>query len=308
MRKPYGVEIDYTPTVKTALHTPALEEVAQVLQSALQANFATAHVAAVDCPDLSQAPFSLAAPGICGSTAIVDIGGVPYLTPTPKLNHVYNLRHVAEEIGNPKAVFIGAGAGSWRLTGVNCELMPNTNIGTGDIRTTYAKIQADGTGLLTHYESNEFSILLNVLASNGERGRVLKVEAATRTGPKNFVTCMREALKAHFGEQPVGLGGAFVIENASAKIHVMPDFAAQPLQTEEEVQQWLRFFTYTSPLTCLSVFVSHDPGLGLRVEHTHCFSAHGQGGHYHHDTTPAEVSYTGYFVVAENLFRVDRPM
>lgn len=48
-------------------------------------------------------------------------------------------------------------------------------------------------------------------------------------------------------------------------------------------------------------------GLALRIEHTHCFSAHGHGGHYHHDTTPATVRYTGYFVLAETLFRIDAP-
>ena len=93
-----------------------------VLENALQTNFASASVTIVDCPDLSQAPFSLASAGICGNTAIVDIGGVPYLTPTPKLERVYNLKYIAEEIGNPGAVFIGAGAGSSRLTGVNCEV------------------------------------------------------------------------------------------------------------------------------------------------------------------------------------------
>lgn len=60
--------------------------------------------------------------GICGNPSIVDVGGVPYLSPTPKLNHIYNLKHVATEIGNPDAFFIGAGAGSWRLAGVNCEV------------------------------------------------------------------------------------------------------------------------------------------------------------------------------------------
>jgi hypothetical protein len=43
------------------------------------------------------------------------------------------------------------------------------------------------------------------------------------------------------------------------------------------------------------------------MEHTHCFSDHGVGGHYHYDATPADVAYEGYFVVAERLFRVDEP-
>ena len=48
--------------------------------------------------------------------------------------------------------------------------------------------------------------------------------------------------------------------------------------------------------------------MDLRIEHTHCFSCHGKGGHYHYDTTPDTVEYEGYFVVAEQLIRVDRPL
>ncbi len=45
----------------------------------------------------------------------------------------------------------------------------------------------------------------------------------------------------------------------------------------------------------------------LRVEHTHCFSNHGEGGHYHYDTTPTDVEYHGYYTLAEKLYRIDRP-
>ncbi|GBO21390.1 Ester hydrolase C11orf54, partial [Araneus ventricosus] len=48
-------------------------------------------------------------------------------------------------------------------------------------------------------------------------------------------------------------------------------------------------------------------GLNMRVEHTHCFSDHGVGGHYHEDTTPEEVEYEGYFNLAETLYRIDQP-
>jgi len=47
-------------------------------------------------------------------------------------------------------------------------------------------------------------------------------------------------------------------------------------------------------------------GLGLRMEHFHCFSEHGDGGHFHYDVTPQEAEYIGYFNVAEYMFRVDQ--
>jgi hypothetical protein len=87
----------------------------------------------------------------------------------------------------------------------------------------------------------------------------------------------------------------------------MPDFSPTPLITDEQKQNWLKFYEMDSPLVCLSVLHSHDPGLDLRIEHTHCFSDHGEGGHYHYDTTPEEVQYEAWFNVAEVLYRIDRP-
>ncbi len=55
----------------------------------------------------------------------------------------------------------------------------------------------------------------------------------------------------------------------------------------------------------LKWFVSQ--GLDLRVEHTHCFSDHGEGGHYHMDTSPETVEYHGYYTLAESVYRVDQP-
>ena len=59
---------------------------------------------------------------------------------------------------------------------------------------------------------------------------------------------------------------------------------------------------------CDTVISLHSQGLDLRVEHTHCFSAHGEGGHYHYDITPDDVDYHGYYTVAEQLVRIDRPV
>ena len=88
----------------------------------------------------------------------------------------------------------------------------------------------------------------------------------------------------------------------------MPDFSKTPLKTKEEVNEWLRYFDMAASLACLSVFHSYDPGLDLRMEHTHCFSDHNKGGHYHEDMTPDEVEYEAYFNVASVLYKIDRPV
>jgi len=87
----------------------------------------------------------------------------------------------------------------------------------------------------------------------------------------------------------------------------MPDFSKEPLKSRAEVGKWLKYFDMAAPLVCLSVFHSHDPGLDLRIEHTHCFSDHGEGGHYHDDVTPESVEYEAYFNLASTLYRIDRP-
>ena len=122
--------------------------------------------------------------------------------PMVQRNKLYNLVDIAAEIELPGAAFIGAGAGSSRLTGTNCELMPNSNLATGNIMTHYAKMQ-DGKPVTTRYMSNEFGLLGNLLASEGKRGRVLKVTATGRIGEKTFVNAIRTALAAKYGEQPV---------------------------------------------------------------------------------------------------------
>eukprot|EP00042_Codosiga_hollandica_P055804 m.789771 g.789771 ORF g.789771 m.789771 type:complete len:160 (-) comp59198_c0_seq2:1234-1713(-) len=137
--------------------------------------------------------------------------------------------------------------------------MPNINLATHEIKSHFAKIDQSGNGQLVHYESYEFSILCNLLASQGQPGKVIRVRASHRTAETNFVSCMRAAVKAHYGDKPVGIGGAFLIRTGKAKIHIMPDFSSTPLLSDAEVNQWLRFFHYDAPLVCLSTFVSHDP-------------------------------------------------
>ncbi|KAH0625202.1 hypothetical protein JD844_033428 [Phrynosoma platyrhinos] len=103
----------------------------------------------------------------------------------------------------------------------------------------------------------------------GGNAEVIEVKANRRTGEQNFISCIRKTLEKSYSDKPVGMGGTFVIQKGKAKVHIM--------------------------------------GFDLRLEHTHGFSHHGEGGHYHEDTTPETVEYLGYFMPAEFLFRIDRP-
>lgn len=231
--------------------------------------------------------------------------------PLPDLSKLYNFDEIAQIAEHPGGFMIGAGAGSTPFVGVNCEMM--TNVMTSSEKeglngTKIAKVnEEDGYAILENYACREFGLLGNFLISDGNPGKVLKVSASKRTGEENFITCMRHTLARYYGDKPVGLGGVFVIEKGKAKIHVMPRFSETPLKTDADVNNWLKFYDMSAPLVCVGVFESHDPGLDLRIEHFHCFSDHGEGGHYHYDVTPDDVHYTGFFSPAERLYRIDRP-
>ncbi|XP_069767521.1 ester hydrolase C11orf54 homolog isoform X1 [Narcine bancroftii] len=301
---------------KSLLHVPSLQELCEVLQEGLKKNFAEVQVSVVDCPDLAQEPYTFAASGLCGKPRIADVGGVPYLLPLPQTDKIYNLNTIAEGVELPSAFILGASAASFKAVGVNAELMPNIftkGNGKDEVNHSYsAKIDPVTGGCLLEkydekYKTCDFALLANLYISEGRPGKVVEVRSCRRTGQNNFVSCMRETLEKHFGDKPVGVGGTFLIQKGKAKIHIMPEFSSCPLNSDEELNNWLKFFDMSAPLICQSVFVSHDLGFDLRVEHTHCFSHHGEGGHFHYDTTPDTVEYLGYFLPADYIYRIDRP-
>lgn len=295
---------------KVSLSPPTLEDLVTPLRSGLSSSFEHVSVSIVTCPDLRQEPFSLAAPGLSGSPRIADIGGPPNLAPSPKLDRKYSLLDMARlmEMGS-KGALLGASAGPFHVLGMNSELMPNLSFDGETVtnRTHYAKIDGKGECLCEQLSSADCGLMANLFGSDGLTGNVLRIEAKVRTGKPNFIESIQNTLKSRFGERVISMGGVFVIRKGKANLHVMPDFSKTPLKSTDEVNNWLRYFHMDAPLTCLSVFHSHDPGLDLRIEHTHCFSDHNQGGHYHDDITPKEVEYEAYFNVAETLYRIDRP-
>ncbi|XP_053310902.1 ester hydrolase C11orf54 homolog [Spea bombifrons] len=304
-------------TESCALHVPPLEDICESFKRGLEKNYAEVHVTVVDCPDLTQKPYCFPVKGLCGKSRIADVGGVPYLVPSARLDKVYNINTVAKKINLPGAYILGAGATSHKSLGMNAEMIFSVqaeSATTPSVNDNYvASVNpADSSCLLEKYRDknsdDEFGLLSNLYASEGKPGKVIEVKVKRRTGQDNFVSCMRKSLKEHYGDNAVGIGGTFIIQEGKAKLHVMPrEFSVCPLNTDDDVNRWLKFYEMKAPLICQSVFVSHDPGFDLRLEHTHCFSHHGEGGHYHTDTTPDTVQYLGYFHPAEFLYRIDRP-
>lgn len=294
---------------KKELFCPSLEELAEVLGNGLLSMFTSVDVTVVHCPNLSEKPFMLASEGLCGNAALADVGGVPYLVPIAKKEKIYNIREITKQMNMPNAFVIGAGAGPRHEVGTNCEMMANVRLGENELINTHiAKLdEANKCQLINLKDSSEFCLLGNLFICDGKPGKVIKISVKHRKTEGNFVSAMRNILAEKYKDKPVGLGGVFVIKSGKAKLHIMPDYSDIPLKSDADVNNWLKFFTMSAPLSCLSTFISCDPGLDLRVEHTHCFSDHGEGGHYHEDIEPDVVEYEGYFNVAENIYRFDPP-
>ena len=294
---------------KHALKKPDFDPVCKSFEKSLAANYEEFKVEVVDCPDLTAAPWKLALPGLGGEPCVADVGGVPNLIPTPNVEKQYNLDTVAELCGLSDGYVIGASAVASKLLGKNAELVNNVKTGKdGVVRSMYTKIIDDKGNEYEckEYPHNEFGLLGNLFLCRGLPGKVIHVTAKIRKGSLNFINCLNKGLTEDFTD-PVAVGGTFLLTNGKAKLHVMPGFSCSPLHTEDDINNWLRFHEMSGPLTHTSVFVSKDPGLDLRLEHSHCFSDHGDGGHYHFDTTPDTVCYEGYFNLADNICRIDPP-
>ena len=162
--------------------------------------------------------------------------------------------------------------------------------------------------------------MMNLYGSSGLPGPVVKITARSRKGnQKSFTECLRRALHDAYGDaRPISMGGVFLIKSGKARFHVMPDFPPKselPFKSPKQLNDWLTSHNFEAPIVCLTVFHSADPGkrLGLRMEHTHCFSVEGgeRGGHYHYDLEAGdgveEVEYEAYFNTAKAIYRTDKP-
>lgn len=54
------------------------------------------------------------------------------------------------------------------------------------------------------------------------------------------------------------MGGMFEMKNGKVKQHVMPDFSDTPLNTEAQLNNWLRFYDMETPLVAVGTFVSAE--------------------------------------------------
>ena len=223
-------------------------------------------------------------------------------------------------------MMFGAGAGPWFHLNTNSELAPNFGWqgAFDDVNnlTYFTKVNEQGPAC-ERSRSTDCALMMNLYGSTGRPGPVLKIAAKGRKGPeKSFTDCIRHALtKKYGGDLPISIGGVFVIKSGKTNFHIMPDFPAKPPDQQytftdaKQLNDWLTYHNFdtspNSPIVCLTVFHSADPGkrMGLRMEHTHCFTtdSSNRGGHYHYDLEGEDVQYEAYFNTAKVIYRIDKP-
>ncbi|XP_065155796.1 ester hydrolase C11orf54 homolog isoform X1 [Atheta coriaria] len=310
------LHLEDVPVQRKPLVVPVLDEVVKVLTDGLRSHFEHVDVAVVDCPDLTKEPFTLASPGLGGKSKLVEVGGPAYLLPLVNRTKLYDITDVAKAAQINPAFIIGAGAGPFDHEKTNCEGIYNLNVQDGKITVQDSKLSrvnaSDPPNPIQKtipIDATNFGLLGNLHVSEGKPGKVLKVHATKRIGSMDFIASIRTSLADYYGpETPVGLGGTFLLKEGKAKTHVMPDFSSVPLQTDDALNEWLQFFNMSAPLISVGTLVTTEYGdIDLRVQHFHLYSHHGQAGHYHIDTTPDVVEYLGFFNLADEIIRVDKP-
>ncbi|XP_074603755.1 ester hydrolase C11orf54 homolog [Brevipalpus obovatus] len=307
--------------ISAPLFQPKLEDFAPILQEKLSSFYGHVEVSVTDCPDLTQKPFNMAGKGLGGRTAVAQLGGVPYLMPVPvQPMPIYSLVDISQRLDfKEEAHVLGAGCSPVTLVSAIAEYMPNIHL---------IKDQTSGKTKVTHnsrmsrmrgkekychgpLDTDCVCMLCDIYVSENKPGKVLKVVAEKRfhEGGKSLTEAMRQILAETYPEKAVSMGGVFLVTSGSINIHVMPEeFGKENLDTLEKVDKWLNFFDAKAPIVAMTSFHAKDTmNMNLRLEHTHCYSDHGEGGHYHYDTSPGSIAYEGYFNFAERVYRVDKP-
>ena len=89
------------------LSSPPLESVRTALESGLSTSFSSVSIGLVECPDLQDEPWGLAAKGLGGRPTLLHVGGVPYLVPMVQRDKVYDMQDYPSICGLDSALIIG---------------------------------------------------------------------------------------------------------------------------------------------------------------------------------------------------------
>ena len=213
-----------------ALYTPNPKDVVDTIQKGLQANYKNVEIKVFDkCPDLSEWG-NLATKGICGSSRIVDVGGLPYLyTAKYQKKTKYQLPDIIKACGLKSGLVFGSAHASHSIIGKTGELVVNSKV-PGQRMTRYCKIDAvekseqkeennnkdvaDVGPVINFYPSEEVGCTSNLFVCDGNNDdAVIYIKVSTRTGVLNITNTIRKALQNIKGvEKSTQIGVGAVIK------------------------------------------------------------------------------------------------
>eukprot|EP01084_Bolivina_argentea_P016191 30319_1 len=313
-----------------ALYTPDLKDVVPSLQKGLDANFKNVEIKVFDkCPDLSEWG-NLTTKGICGSTRIAEVGGVPYLYAKKHQKRTkYQLPDIVKACGMQTGLVFGAAHASQSIIGKTGELAVNSKV-PGPRHTRYCKIdkldaqeeekkdaqQAKVGPCVNFYPSEEVGCTSNLFICDGGNDEpVLYIKVSQRTGKLNITNAIRTALaqiKGVGGATQIGVGGVIKVTKGKVKTSIAPDFVELDWTNAESIEKSRKYFEFGPNLIMFSTFLTDDPSennkLHLTLEATNCYSlnAHcAEGGCFVESVSDDTIEYEGYFSLAKYIYRVE---
>ena len=303
------------PVKKADASDVSLSEVQAALSENLCECFKDVDVSLTQCPDLDRKPYDFFCKTI-GRGAIFDVGGPGYLVPDPNFEKKYSFDQIlglCSVLEVPDDIIFGPCAGPFWEVGTNCEMIAgknsNDDFSNSFVSWAYHDEDKSSKSSFKATKSNNFGILGNFFVSpQNEESTVLKVSATGRLSDLNFTQSIQKCISDSFPKKVISMGGLFVVSNSRINCHVMPNFSQERLLNSCMVNEWLKFFPFEPPMTFATVLHTHDPGLDLRMEHSHGMNENKmQLGHYHNDIDGDTVSYEGVFALADKVIRVDMP-
>ncbi|KAG5313715.1 CK054 hydrolase, partial [Acromyrmex insinuator] len=308
------------------LDVPKQTELATVLQNELCSDFEEVTVEWVDCPDLTQEPFNLAAPGLCGDTiSILDIGGISNLFPLLTEDKIFKSKiyftNILQKLDRILSDNLIIGGGQIKQSNTLGELIMNASFSPENEMTTvknksnfaYIEMPQKKFILESLTDPNPYcNIYGNFFVSKGLREQVLKVHVKHRTG-RDFIFALQHATNEFF--DLTGFGGTFIVKNGKTIYHNIKNNWRIPITMKNHMHYCIKYReVQTSPMVAFATFVSADRYkvmplkkiILMSISFKIIFKSNADGGYYH-ETEPdnSNTEYLGYFSPATKLYCIN---
>ena len=256
-------------------HEPGMKIIKRCLEANLKEYFESVQIDLEVCPNLSEVPFNFPISSI-SKGAILDVGGPfsiePWADYTKKFSmdqllDLCNILHV------PNDTLFGPCGGPFWEVGKNSEMVACKQSKHSKSESFLGLVDKNNKACFQETLTCNFGLLGNFFTCSDEpEATVLRIKAGKRLTNKNFTNGIQKSIAVDFPSQVISLGGVFTMSGSQVNCHIMSDFSTTPLDSLKKVKEWLSFYSFDSPMTFASVLHGHDPGLNLRVEHSHGYN------------------------------------